>query len=173
MGVTVIARPATVELNEALEFAYAVDAVGVKVADNAAAPRAAGIQSHVAVVVAAATAPQPEIVVPPNMKFTVPARDVVAVMRFVTPYCGDAEANAKLTVVEAYPTATVKFDVVAVAPFASVTLTDTVEEPATVGVPEIVPVEVAKLKPLTSVPVSAYVNEARPPAPATTKENEL
>ena len=173
VGVTVIARPATVELNEAVEFAYAVDAVGVKVADNAAAPRTVGTQSHTAVVVAAATAPQPEIVVPPNMKFTVPARDVVAVMRFVTPYCGDEEANANDTVVEAYPIATVKFEVVAVALFASVTLTETVEDPATVGVPEIVPVEVAKFKPLTSVPVSAYVNEARPPAPATTKENEL
>jgi hypothetical protein len=155
VGVTVIARPATVELNEALEFAYAVDDVGVKVADNDAAPRTVGTQSQTAVVVAAATAPQPEMVVPPNMKFTVPARDVVAVIRLVTPYCGDEEANAKLTVVDAYPIATVKFDVVAVALFASVTLTDTVEEPATNGVPEMVPVEVAKLKPLTSVPVSA------------------
>jgi hypothetical protein len=83
VGVTVIARSATVVLSDADEFAYAVDDVGVKVADNAAAPRAAGIQSHVAVVVAAATAPQPEIVVPPNMKFTVPARDVVAVIWLV------------------------------------------------------------------------------------------
>ena len=155
MGVTVIARPTTVELNEVVEFAYAVDAVGVKVADNAVVPRAAGIQSHVAVVDAAAIAPQPEIVAPPNMKFTVPARDVVAVMRFVTPYCGDAEANANDTVVEAYPIAMVKFDVAAVAPFASVTVTETTADPATVGVPEMVPVEVAKLKPLTSVPVSA------------------
>jgi hypothetical protein len=155
VGVTVIARPATVELNEAVEFAYAVDAVGAKVADNAAAPSDTGTQSHVAVVVAAATAPQPEIVVPPNMKFTVPARDVVAVMRFVTAYCGDAEANAKLTVVEAYPIATVKFEVTAVALFASVTVTETTADPATVGVPEMVPVAVAKLKPLTSVPVSA------------------
>ena len=168
-----IARPATVELNEAVEFAYAVDAVGVKVADNAAAPSDTGTQSHMAVVVAAATAPQPEIVVPPNMKFTVPARDVVAVMRFVTPYCGDEEANAKLTVVAAYPIATVKSEVVAVALFASVTLTDTVEEPATNGVPEIVPVAVAKLRPLTNVPVKAYVSAVRPPDPATTNENAL
>ena len=49
----------------------------------------------------------------------------------------------------------VKSDVDAVALFTSVTVTDTVEEPATVGVPEIVPVEVLKLKPLTNVPVSA------------------
>ena len=155
MGVTVIARAATVVLSDPVEFAYAVDDVGVKVADNDAAPRAVGTQSQTAVVVAAATAPQPEMVVPPNIKFTVPARDVVAVIRFVTPYCGDEEAKAKLTVVEAYPIATVKFEVVAIAPFASVTVTDTVEEPAIVGVPEMVPVEVAKLKPLTSVPVSA------------------
>jgi hypothetical protein len=155
VGVTVIARPATVELNEAVEFAYEVDAVGVKVADNAAAPRTVGIQSHTAVVLAAATAPQPEIVVPPNIKFTVPARDVVAVIRFVTPYCGDAEANAKLTVVEAYPTATVKFDVDAIAPFASVTETDTVDEPIAEGVPEISPVEVLILSPATNAPVNA------------------
>ena len=57
--------------------------------------------------------------------------------------------------VEAYPITMVKSDVDAVAPFASVTVTDTVEDPATVGVPEMVPVEVAKLKPFTSVPVSA------------------
>ena len=154
MGVTAIARAATVVLSDPVEFAYAVDDVGVKVADNDAAPRAVGTQSQTAVVVAAATAPQPEMVVPPNIKFTVPARDVVAVIRFVTPYCGDEEAKAKLTVVEAYPIATVKFEVVAIAPSASVTVTDTVEEPAIVGVPEMVPVEVAKLKPLTSVPVS-------------------
>jgi hypothetical protein len=107
------------------------------------------------VVLAAATAPQPEIVVPPNIKFTVPARDVVAVMRFVTPYCGDEEANAKLTVVEAYPIATVKFDVDAVAPFASVTETDTVDEPIAEGVPEISPVEVLILSPATNAPVNA------------------
>jgi hypothetical protein len=163
----------TVVLSDAVEFAYAVDDVGVNVADNDAAPRAVGTQSHTAVVLAAATAPQPEMVVPPNIKFTVPARDVVAVMRFVTPYCGDAEANAKFTVVEAYPIATVKSEVVAVALFASVTLTDTGEEPATNGVPEIVPVAVAKLRPLTNVPVKAYVSAVRPPDPATTNENAL
>jgi hypothetical protein len=59
--------------------------VGVKVADSAADPSETGTQSHVAVVVAV-TASQPEIVVPPNMKFTVPARDVVAVMTFVVRY---------------------------------------------------------------------------------------
>ena len=151
------ARPTTVALRDEVEVEYAVEAVGVKVADNAADPRATGTQSHVAVVEAAATAPQPSIEVPPNIKFTLPAREVVAVIRFVVRYCGDPTANARDTVVEAYPTDTVKLDVDAVAPFASVTLTDTVEEPATVGVPEIVPVEVLKLNPFTNVPVNAYV----------------
>ena len=155
VGVTVMACAPTVVLSDAVEFAYAVDDVGVNVADNDAAPRAVGTQSHTAVVLAAATAPQPEMVVPPNIKFTVPARDVVAVIRFVTPYCGDAEANAKLTVVEAYPIATVKFDVDAVAPFASVTETDTVDEPIAEGVPEISPVEVLILSPATNAPVNA------------------
>jgi hypothetical protein len=49
----------------------------------------------------------------------------------------------------------VKFDVDAVAPFASVTVTDTVKAPPAVGVPEIVPVEALILKPLANVPVSA------------------
>jgi hypothetical protein len=64
------------------------------------------------------------------------------------PVVGVAIDNAPETV-------RVKSDVDAVAPFASVTVTDTVEEPATVGVPEIVPVEVAKLKPSTNSPVNA------------------
>ena len=122
---------------------------------NAATPKSIGTQSHVAVVDAAATASQPTIEVPPNIKFTVPARDVVAVMRFVRRYCGDADAKAKLTVVDAYPTEIVKFDVDAVTPFASVTATDTVDEPVAVGVPEIIPVEVLMLSPATNVPVNA------------------
>jgi hypothetical protein len=111
--------------------------------------------------------------VPSNIKFRVPARDVVAVMLFVVRYCGDPTANARDTVVDAYPTEIVKFDVVAVALFASVTVTDTVEEPVTVGVPEIVPVAVAKLNPSTNVPVNEYVREARPPALGTASENAL
>jgi hypothetical protein len=103
---------------------------------------------------AAVTASQPTIEVPPNIKFTVPAREVVAVMRFVRRYCGDDEAKAKLTVVDAYPTEIVKFDVDAVTPFASVTATDTVDEPVAVGVPEIVPVDVLILSPETNVPVN-------------------
>ena len=66
-----------------------------------------------------------------------------------------------------------KFDVVADAPFASVTVTDTVEEPATVGVPEIVPVELLMVKPLTKVPVNEYTRATRPPEPATASEKAL
>lgn len=66
-----------------------------------------------------------------------------------------------------------KFDVVAVAPFASVTVTDTVEEPAAVGVPEIVPVEELKLRPFTNEPVKEYVSAARPPVAGTEREKEL
>ena len=47
-----------------------------------------------------------------------------------------------------------KLEVDAVAPFASVTVTDKVEEPASVGVPEIVPVDPLKLNPLKSEPVN-------------------
>ena len=168
-----MARPPTVALSDAVEFEYAVDDEGVNSADSAAAPKSTGTQSHVAVVVATATAPHPSIETPPNLKFTVPARDVVAVMRFVVRYCGDPDANSRDTVVDAYPTEIVKFDVDDIAPFASVTVTDTVEEPATVGVPEIVPVEVLKLKPFTKVPVNAYVKEARPPEPRTAREKPL
>ena len=157
VGVTVIARPTTVALRDAVEFANVVDSAGVNSADSAADPRETGTQSHAAVVVATTTAPQPSIETPPNIKFTLPARDVVAVILFVVRYCGDPAANARDTVVEAYPTAIVKLDVDAVAPFASVTVTDTAEKPKTVGVPAITPLVVFRLKPLTRVPVSAYV----------------
>ena len=43
-------------------------------------PRAPGVHEHVADVVVADEAPQPEIVLPPNLKFTAPARGTVAVM---------------------------------------------------------------------------------------------
>ena len=70
-------------------------------AESAAAPRTDGTHAHVAVVAAAATASQPEMDVPSNLKLTVPARDVVAVMVFETRYWGDAEASARDTVVVA------------------------------------------------------------------------
>ena len=43
-------------------------------------PSDAGVQEQVAVVVAAAADPQPEIVVPPNLKLTAPALGTVAVI---------------------------------------------------------------------------------------------
>jgi hypothetical protein len=101
VGVTVIARAVTVGVSDDVEDEYAVDAVGVNVADNDAIPRSMGTQSQMAVVDGAATASQPVMDTPPSMKFTVPARDVVAVTRLVIRYCGELLANAKLTVVEA------------------------------------------------------------------------
>lgn len=85
-GVTVIARPDTVVFNDVLEFEYAEDDDGVNSADNDAAPRSTGTQSQTAVVLAATTDSQPVIELPPNLKLTDPARDVVAVMRLVTRY---------------------------------------------------------------------------------------
>jgi hypothetical protein len=74
-----------VGLIEAVEFEYAADDVGVKVAESAADPRSTGTQSQVAVEVAD-TDSQPGIETLFNMKLTVPAREVVAVMRFVVLY---------------------------------------------------------------------------------------
>ena len=66
-----------------------------------------------------------------------------------------------------------KLEVEAVAPFASVTVTDTFEVPVSVGVPEMMPVDALRLSPLTSVPVSTYVKAVRPPVAATDSEYEL
>lgn len=168
-----IARPPTVVLNDVVEFEYAVDAAGVNSAVNAAAPRSTGTHVQVAVVDAATTDSQPVIDEPSNLKFTVPAREVVAVMVFEMRYCGDVAAKARDTVVDANPMEMVKFDVEEVAPFASVAVTDTVEDPATVGVPEIVPVELLKLNPPNSDPVNEYVSAVRPPDAPTARENAL
>ena len=54
--------------------------VGVKMAVSDTEPSDAGVQEQVAVVVAAAANPQPEIVVPPNLKLTAPALGTVAVI---------------------------------------------------------------------------------------------
>ena len=58
---------------------------GVKVAVKEAEPSAAGVQEHVADVAAAAAAPQPDMVDPPNIKLTVPARETVAVITTAPP----------------------------------------------------------------------------------------
>jgi hypothetical protein len=83
-----------------LELAKAFDAVGVNKAVIAADPRSIGTQSHVAVVATATAASQPTMEVPFNMKLTVPARDVVAVIRSVVAYCGDELANARFREVD-------------------------------------------------------------------------
>ena len=54
--------------------------VGVKMAVSDTEPRDAGVQEHVAVVVAALADPQPLMVEPPNRKLTAPARGTVAVI---------------------------------------------------------------------------------------------
>ena len=83
VGVMVIDLVTTVGLKEAVEFEYAVEDVGTNVADNCADPRPSGTQSQNPVVDATTTAEHPSMETPPSVKFTVPARDVVAVMRSV------------------------------------------------------------------------------------------
>ena len=56
------------------------ESVGVKIAVRETEPSDAGVQEQVAVVVAAAADPQPEIVEPPNLKLTAPALGTVAVI---------------------------------------------------------------------------------------------
>lgn len=45
-----------------------------------------------------------------------------------------------------------------------VALIENVYEPATVGVPETVPVEASKVKPVGNVPTTLYVGAGKPPA---------
>ena len=83
---TVMERVVVVEVSKFAE------SVGVNVAVNETEPSAPGIQEHVAVVDAADADPQPEIVVPPSIKFTAPARGTVAVMVTAPPSAAlDAE----------------------------------------------------------------------------------
>ena len=56
------------------------ESVGVNVAVSETEPSAPGVHEHVADVDAAEADPQPEIVEPPSMKFTEPARGTVAVI---------------------------------------------------------------------------------------------
>lgn len=101
VGVTVIARAEIEVLKDVVEIEYAFDAAGVNSAVNVAAPRLTGDHAHVAVVDATTTDSQPAIDDPSNLKFTVPAREVVAVMVFEMRYCGDDDANARATEVVA------------------------------------------------------------------------
>ena len=77
--------------------------VGVKMAVRETEPRDAGVQEQVAVVDAAAADPQPEIVEPPNLKFTAPALGTVAVIVTAPPRAALVAAlgSAIVIVVEA------------------------------------------------------------------------
>lgn len=84
------------------------ESVGVKVAVSETEPSALGVHEQVAVVVEADAEPQPEIVEPPNMKFTDPARGTVAVMVIAPPRAAlvalfgsamEIEVEALLTVI--------------------------------------------------------------------------
>jgi hypothetical protein len=91
---TVIARDVVVDVSKLDE------SVGVKVAVSETEPRDAGVQEHVAVVDAAAADPQPEMVVPPSMKFTDPARGTVAVMVTAPPKAASEELFGRAIEIE-------------------------------------------------------------------------
>lgn len=74
--------------------------VGVKIAVSDTEPRDAGVQEHVAVVVAAAADPQPLMVEPPNRKLTAPARGTVAVMVTAPPRAALLEELGSAIVIE-------------------------------------------------------------------------
>ena len=76
---TVIERVVVVEVSKFEE------SDGVKVAVSDTEPSAAGVHEHVAEVVVAVADPHPEIVFPPSMKFTDPARGTVAVTTTAPP----------------------------------------------------------------------------------------
>ena len=94
---TVVAPPVkdsvTVEtpLTTVMESVVVVDvskldeSVGVKIAVKETDPSAPGVQEHVALVDAADADAHPEIVDPPNWKFTDPALETVAVMVMAPP----------------------------------------------------------------------------------------
>ena len=99
---TVMVRVVVVDVSK---FAASV---GVKVAVSETEPRAFGVQEQVAVVDAAAAEPQPEIVEPPSIKLTLPARETVAVIVTAPPSAAfvaelgraiDIEVEALLTVI--------------------------------------------------------------------------
>lgn len=91
-----------------VEVSKLAESVGVKVAVNETEPSALGVHEHVAVVEAADAVPQPEIVVPPSMKLTAPARGTVAVIVTAPPSAAlvaalgsaiEIEVDALLTVI--------------------------------------------------------------------------
>ena len=76
------------------------ESVGVKAAVSETEPSAPGVQEHVAVVDAAAAEPQPEIVVPSNIKLTLPALGTVAVMVTAPPSAALDDEFGKAIVIE-------------------------------------------------------------------------
>ncbi len=69
-----------IESVDVVDVSKLAESVGVKVAVSETEPSAPGVHEQVAVVDAAEAEPQPEIVEPPSIKFTAPARGTVAVM---------------------------------------------------------------------------------------------
>jgi hypothetical protein len=99
---TVIVRVVVVAVSKLLE------SVGVKTAVRDTEPKAPGVQEQVAVVLAAAADPHPEIVEPPSLKLTMPARGTVAVIVTAPPSAAfealfgreiEIEVDALLTVI--------------------------------------------------------------------------
>ena len=75
------------------------ESVGVKVAVSEMEPSAFGVQEQVAVVDAADAEPQPEMVEPPSIKFTDPARGTVAVIVTTPPRAAfDAELGRAIVI---------------------------------------------------------------------------
>ena len=74
--------------------------VGVKIAVKETEPRDAGVQEQVAVVDAADANPQPEIVEPPNLKLTAPARGTVAVIVTAPPSAALVDELDKAIVID-------------------------------------------------------------------------
>lgn len=76
------------------------ESVGVKVAVRETEPSALGVHEHVAVVDAAAADPHPEIVLPPSIKLTAPARGTVAVIVTAPPRAALVALLGKAMVIE-------------------------------------------------------------------------
>ncbi len=91
---TVMVRVVVVDVSK---FAASV---GVKVAVSETEPSAFGVQEHVAVVDAADADPQPEMVVPPNIKLTAPARGTVAVIVTAPPRAAFVAEPGRAMVIE-------------------------------------------------------------------------
>ena len=90
----------TVMESVVVDVSKLAESVGVKVAVSEMEPSAFGVQEQVAVVDAAAADPQPEIVVPPSIKFTDPARGTVAVIVTAPPRAAFAAELGRAIVIE-------------------------------------------------------------------------